>query len=75
MITFHVQFDTGGGKTTLLNTLAGREVMESGEVTYNGVALNKSMKHKLSYVLQEDAFFSNLTLRETLSVCHSQTSP
>ena len=52
----------------MLNTLAGRQPITQGKVTLNGAKLNKDLKRKISYVLQEDVFFSNLTLRETLLV-------
>lgn len=58
---------SGGGKTTLLNTLAGRHPYSSGELTLSGCNISKSMRRKMCYVLQQDIFFPNLTLSETLS--------
>ncbi|KAL3842528.1 hypothetical protein ACJMK2_020531 [Sinanodonta woodiana] len=58
---------SGSGKTSLLNTLSGRLSIDSGEVTLNGNPVDKRIKRKICYVLQNDIFFSNLTLKETLS--------
>ncbi|KAK3585439.1 hypothetical protein CHS0354_020158 [Potamilus streckersoni] len=58
---------SGSGKTSLLNTLSGRLSIDSGEVTLNGIPVDRRIKRKICYVLQNDIFFSNLTLKETLS--------
>ncbi|CAF1311061.1 unnamed protein product, partial [Didymodactylos carnosus] len=56
------------GKTTLLNTLAGRALTGvSVTVLINGTCYQKNMKRKLACVLQEDLFFDNLTVREHLT--------
>ena len=60
------------GKTTLLNTLAGQLPYSSklrleGYVTANGSPMPSS-KYKTGFVAQEDLFFSQLTVRETLAM-------
>ncbi|KAF5745211.1 ABC transporter G family member 7 isoform X1 [Tripterygium wilfordii] len=63
---------SGSGKTTLLNVLAGQLMASpsfhlSGYLEINGKPFsNKSSK--FAYVRQEDLFFSQLTVRETLSL-------
>lgn len=63
---------SGSGKTTLLNVLAGQlnaspRITLSGYLYVNGKALASSI-HKVAYVRQDDLFFSQLTVRETLSL-------
>lgn len=63
---------SGSGKTTLLNVLAGQlnaspRITLSGYLYVNGKALASST-HKVAYVRQDDLFFSQLTVRETLSL-------
>ncbi|PIA63632.1 hypothetical protein AQUCO_00201164v1 [Aquilegia coerulea] len=63
---------SGSGKTTLLNVLAGQvgaspRLRLSGLLEVNGRP--KSNKaYRFAYVRQEDLFFSQLTVRETLSL-------
>jgi len=64
---------SGCGKTTLLNVLAGRTNTMThlenyrGRVAINNVHVNAAMRIRLTaYVLQEDVFFAELTVREVL---------
>ncbi|KAK9276004.1 hypothetical protein L1049_005535 [Liquidambar formosana] len=63
---------SGSGKTTLLNVLAGQLTASprlhlSGLLEFNGhTRSNKT--YRFAYVRQEDLFFSQLTVRETLSL-------
>ncbi|KAG6757690.1 hypothetical protein POTOM_038012 [Populus tomentosa] len=63
---------SGSGKTTLLNVLAGQLMASprlhlSGLLEVNGRP-SSNRAYKLAYVRQEDLFFSQLTVRETLSL-------
>ena len=58
----------GSGKTTLLNILGGRTDCPRCHATIGGEHLTKQTRRKISYVLQEDIFFPNLTLQQTLQV-------
>ena len=66
----------GSGKTSLLNILAGRANAASsdGYVTLNGDVINKTLRRRISYVTQEDIFFPNLTVEQTLKVMTSSLS-
>ncbi|XP_045173292.2 uncharacterized protein LOC123534894 [Mercenaria mercenaria] len=57
---------SGAGKTTLLNAIAGRQPLSTGEITLSGKNFDKQLRRRLGFVLQEDVFFSRLTLWETL---------
>ena len=59
---------SGSGKTTLLNVLAGRKLDGvSGRIWLNNQLYEKSMKRKFAYVLQEDIFFEELTVKQQLT--------
>ncbi|KAG6557622.1 hypothetical protein Mapa_000903 [Marchantia paleacea] len=59
---------SGSGKTTFLDALAGRISLSSleGAVYANGETIDESFKRISGYVMQDDALFPMLTVRETL---------
>ncbi|KAJ6649433.1 ABC transporter G family member 14 [Pseudolycoriella hygida] len=57
---------SGCGKTTLLDALSGQRPIDSGSIKLNKERLSKKWRRKICYVLQQDIFFAELTLRETL---------
>eukprot|EP00061_Rhincodon_typus_P007322 g28910.t1 len=58
----------GSGKTTLLSVLSGRQRVQSGSIKMNGTPLSKRLRRSICYVMQQDIFFANLTLKDTLMV-------
>mmetsp|Transcript_4705 Transcript_4705/g.9502 ORF Transcript_4705/g.9502 Transcript_4705/m.9502 type:complete len:654 (+) Transcript_4705:93-2054(+) len=59
---------SGSGKTSLITAIGGRTTTGhlDGVTLYNGRPLTRGMKHQVSIVTQEDVFFTNLTVGETL---------
>ncbi|XP_017032982.1 uncharacterized protein E23 isoform X1 [Drosophila kikkawai] len=57
---------SGSGKTTLLDCLSGQRHIDSGSVFLNREPLTKKWRRRIGYVLQEEIFFPQLTLRETV---------
>lgn len=58
---------SGCGKTTLLDALSGQRPIDSGSIRLNRERLSKKWRRRICYVLQQDIFFAELTLRETLA--------
>lgn len=65
---------SGSGKTSLLNALAGqtpydKKLRLTGALAFNGVAVDGGDAHRerVAYVRQQDVFYSELTVRETLT--------
>lgn len=70
---------SGSGKTTLLNVLAGQLAASprlhlSGLLEVNGQSMSKK-PYKFAFVRQEDLFFSQLTVRETISLASELQLP
>jgi len=61
----------GAGKTTTVEILEGLRKKDSGEIKLFGETVDdipKEMKKRIGVQLQKSAFFSHLTVRETLSL-------
>ena len=60
---------SGSGKTTLLNLLAARSEYppSSGVILFGGAPRVARTKRRIGYVMQDDVFFSKLTVLETLN--------
>jgi ABC-type glutathione transport system ATPase component len=62
-----VMGSTGSGKTTLMNVLSGRvRKGVEGEILANGKPRPADFARRVAYVLQDDIFFSFLTVKQTL---------
>eukprot|EP00850_Spirogloea_muscicola_P005787 SM000027S09568 [mRNA] locus=s27:52714:57126:- [translate_table: standard] len=59
---------SGAGKSTFLDAVAGRINFHSlqGSIRLNGRDVDQSFKRRSGYVMQDDALFPVLTVRETL---------
>lgn len=60
---------SGSGKTSLISVLGGRKpkLMDvEGNMLFNGKPLNKAMKRRIGFVLQDDLMYESLTVEETL---------
>lgn len=59
---------SGSGKTSLLNLIAGRSMYThtEGRIRFNGAERTARTKRSIGYVMQDDLFFSRLSVRETL---------
>ena len=58
----------GAGKSTLMNSFAGRIPISGGSITLNNKVLDKQLGRQMRFVLQDDLFFPTLTLMETITV-------
>lgn len=55
------------GKTTLLNALGGRLSGDlSGQISYSRRPLNRTIRKRIGYILQQDILLGNLSVYETL---------
>ncbi|TMW61219.1 hypothetical protein Poli38472_013682 [Pythium oligandrum] len=57
---------SGAGKSSLLDCISGRKSGVEGSITVNGAPWSKQLKRLTSYVMQDDVFYSTLTVREHL---------
>ncbi len=63
----------GSGKSTLLKSIFGLCAIYSGEITFNGKNITRLAPHvvarkKIAYLPQVNNVFSNLTIKENLSM-------
>lgn len=72
---FYLLFgESGSGKTTMLNVLAGYIPFDSGTVEYDGAVLtgaadSEEIDSKIEYITQEPYFIDYLSVYDNLSLC------
>ena len=58
---------SGGGKTTLIRSIVGVQIVEAGEVTVLGrPAGDAALRRRIGYVTQAPSVYADLTVRENL---------
>jgi ABC-2 type transport system ATP-binding protein len=66
---------SGSGKTTLMRTLVGVQVVTAGKVTILGLpAGSKQLRHKIGYVTQDAAVYTDLTVLQNMHYFAALTS-
>lgn len=65
--------ESGGGKTTLIKTIMGLHNNYTGEITYkhsmgSSLSVEEVFQHYLSYVSQDTTLFSQLTIKENMTL-------
>lgn len=69
---------SGGGKTTLMRTIVGVQIVRSGTVTVLGQpAGSPALRHRVGYVTQSPSVYPDLTVRENVryfATLHGSTS-
>jgi ABC-type multidrug transport system ATPase subunit len=66
---------SGCGKTSLLRLITGRDDSCTGEVKFNGHAMNASYRRSIGFVYQQDMFLADLTAREHLDFAAKLRKP
>lgn len=78
---FHILFGaSGAGKTTILDCIAGLQRPDAGEITLEGRRLFDAptdlppFQRRVGYVLQSQALFPHLTVRENIAFGNAQAN-
>jgi ABC-2 type transport system ATP-binding protein len=66
---------SGSGKTTLMRTLVGVQVVTAGRATVLGLPVgSKQLRHKIGYVTQDAAVYTDLTVLQNMQYFSALTS-
>ena len=56
----------GAGKTTTMRIMLGVLAADAGEVTWQGVPLNRELRHRFGYLPEERGLYKKMTIRRLL---------